>query len=77
MSRLTVSRHPEQPILSWSGLQQLLADIPPKATVGYLSTITAPSTEMSIIYAFNERAFKILMELGMEKMFIKADQAIL
>ena len=76
MSRLTVSRHSEQSIPSWSGFKKLLAKTPPKATIGYLPTITAPSTEMSVIYAFIGRAFKILTELEMEKMFIEVDQAI-
>ena len=49
---------------------------PPKAMIGYLALITAPPTEMSVIYAFIDRAFKILTGLEMEKMFIKADQAI-
>ena len=31
---------------------------------------------MSIIYAFIDKAFKILAELNMEKMFIEADQGI-
>ena len=76
MSRLTVSCHSEQSRPSWSGFKQLLAETPPKATIGYLTTITAPSTEMSVIYAFIGRAFKILTELEMEKMFIEVDQAI-
>ena len=75
MSRLTISCHSEQSIPSWSGLQQLLAETPTKATIRYLPTITAPCTEMNVIYAFIDRAFKILMELEMEKMFIEADQA--
>ena len=76
MSRLMVSRHSEQSIPSWSGFKQLLAQTPPKATIGYLPPITAAPTEMSVIYAFINRAFKILTELEMEKMFIEADQAI-
>ena len=76
MSRSTVSRHSEQSIPSWSGLQQLLAETPPKATIEYLPPITTPTTEMSAIYAFTDRAFKILTELEMEKMLIEADQAI-
>ena len=76
MPRLTISHHSEQSIPSWSGFQQLLAETPPKASIGYLPPITAPPTEMSVIYAFIDRAFKILMELEMEKMFIEADQAI-
>ena len=76
MSRLMVSRHSEQSIPSWSGFKQLLAQTPPKATIGYLPPITAPPTEMSVIYAFIDRAFKILTGLETEKMFIKADQAI-
>ena len=67
MSRLTVSRHSEQSIPSWSGFQQLLAETPTKATIGYLPPITAPPTEMSVIYAFINRAFTILTELEMEK----------
>ena len=31
---------------------------------------------MSVIYAFTDKAFKILMELEMEKMFIEADQVM-
>ena len=73
---ITVSCHSEQSIPSWSGFQQLLAETPTKATIGYLPPITAPPTEMSVIYAFINRAFKILMELEMEKMFIEVDQAI-
>ena len=76
MSRLMVSRHSEQSIPSWSGFKQLLAQTPPKATIGYLPPITAPPTEMSVIYAFIDRTFKILTELEMEKMFIEVDQAI-
>ena len=76
MSRLTVSRHSEQSIPSWSGFQQLLAETPPKVTTGHLPPITAPPTEMSVIYAFIDRTFKILTELEMEKMFIEVDQAI-
>ena len=67
MSRLTVSRHSEQSIPSWSGFQQLFAETPPKATIRYLPPITAPPTEMSVIYAFIDRGFKILTELEMEK----------
>ena len=76
MSRLTISRHSEQSIPFWNGFQQLLAETPPKATIGYLPPITVPPTEMGAIYAFIDRAFKILTQLEMEKMFIKADQAI-
>ena len=75
MSRLTVSRHSEQSIPSWSGFQQLLAESPAKATIGYLTPITTPPTEMSVIYDFIDRAFKTLTDLEMEKMFIEADQA--
>ena len=67
MSRLRVSRHSEQSIPSWSGFQQLLAETPRKATIRYLPHITAPPTEMSVIYVFIGRAFKILTELEMEK----------
>ena len=49
--------------------QQLLAETPPKATIGYLPPITAPLTKMSVIYAFIDRTFKMLL-------FIEADQAI-
>ena len=63
MSRLTVPCHSEQPIPSWSGFQQLLAEIPLKATTGYSPPITASPTEMSVIYAFTDRVFKILTEL--------------
>ena len=76
MSRLTVSRHSEQSIPSWSRFQQLLAETPPKATIGCLPPITAPPSEMSVIYAFIDRALKILKELEKEKMFIEADQAL-
>ena len=76
ISRLTVSRHSEQSVLSWSRFQQLLAETPQKAAIGYLPPITAPPTEISVIYAFIDRAFKILTELNMEKMFMEADQAI-
>ena len=76
MSRLTVSHHTEQLILSWSEFQQLLAETPLKATIKYLPPITAPSKEVKVIYAFIDKAFKILTELEMEKMFIEADQAI-
>ena len=76
MSRLTVSRHSKQSISSWSGFLRFLAEPPPKATVGYLPPITTPPTEMSVIYVFIGRAFKILTELEMGKMFIEADQAI-
>ena len=76
MSQLTVSRHSEQSTPSWSGFHQLLAETLPKAIIRYLPLITAPPTEMSVIYAFIDRAFKILTGLEMEKMFIKADQAI-
>ena len=63
MSCLTVSRNSEQSIPSWSGFQQLLAEIPPTATIGYLPPITAPPAEMSVISAFIDRAFKILTEI--------------
>ena len=76
MSRLTVSHHTEQLILSWSEFQQLLAETPLKATIKYLPSITAPPKEVKVIYAFIDKAFKILTELEMEKMFIEADQAI-
>ena len=76
MSRLTVSRRSEQSIPSWNGFQQLLAETPPKATIGYLAPITAPPTEMSVIYTFIESSFKLLTELEMEKMFIEVDEAI-
>ena len=58
MSRLTVSRHSEQSIPSWSGFQQLLAETPPKATIGYLPPITAPRTEMRVTYALIEQGFQ-------------------
>ena len=45
MSRLMVSCHSEQSIPSWSGFKQLLAQIPPKATIGYSPPITAPFIE--------------------------------
>ena len=54
----------------------MLAEIPPKTTIESLPPITTPHTEMSVIYAFIERAFKILMKLGMAKMYIEVDQAI-
>ena len=76
MSRLTVSRHSEQSIPSWSGFQQLLAETPPKATIGYLPPITAAPIKTSVIYAFIDRAFKILTELEMKKRFIETDQVI-
>ena len=76
MSRLTVSHHTKQLILSWSEFQQLLAEIPLKATIKYLPPITAPPKEVKVIYAFIDKAFKILTELEMEKMFIEVDQAI-
>ena len=46
LSRLTLSRHSEQSIQSWSGFQQLLAETSPKAAIVYLLPITAPPTEI-------------------------------
>ena len=68
---ITVSRHSEKSIPSWSGFQQLLAETPPKATIGYSPPIRAPPTEMSVIYAFIDTAFKILKELEKEKCLLK------
>ena len=38
--------------------------------------VITPPTEMSVIYAFIDKAFKILTKLGMKKMYIEVDQAI-
>ena len=61
-------------ILKW--IPPAVSRTPPKAMIGYLALITAPPTEMSVIYAFIDRAFKIKTEHELEKMFIEVDQAI-
>ena len=62
VTRLTVSCQSEQSIPSWSGYQQLLVENPPKITIGFLPLITAPPTEVSVIYPFIVKALKILIE---------------
>ena len=47
-----------------------------EANVGYLPPITAPPTDMSVIFAFMHRAQHILEELEIDQMFIEVDQAI-
>ena len=58
MSRLTVSRHSKQSISSWSGFLRLLAEHPPKATVGYLPPITTPPTENECHLCFYRQGFQ-------------------
>jgi hypothetical protein len=64
-----------QSVPAWSGFQQLIAEKEPRATVAYLPPVTAPPSEMNVIFFFIDRAIKILQELGMQQMFIEADQA--
>ena len=58
------------------GLNQTILDPVSKVSVGYLPPITAPPTEMNVIYCVIERSLHIQEELGIEGMFLEVDQAI-
>ena len=76
MARYDASRGAVQVIPSWSGFQHMLSECCVEANVGYLPPITAPPTDMSVIFAFIQREQHILEELEIDQMFIEVDQAI-
>ena len=69
ISQLTVSFHSAQSIPSWSGFQQLLAETPSKATIGYLQP---PLHHLQKWVSF----MLLLTGLFFKKMFFEADEAI-
>lgn len=52
---------------SWSGYQHIIYNLVIKANVGYLAPLTAPPTEMSVIYKVIERSLRILEELELDQ----------
>ena len=66
-----------QIIPGWSGFHEISAppDLSP-VTVGYLPPIPQSPTDMAVIYAEIERTEQMRMELGLDFIFIEADQAV-
>ena len=78
LARLSSSSSGVQNIPSWSGFQRLLhhRHQVPKATIGYLQPITAPPTDINVIFAVINRSLDIIKELDIPHLFLEVDQAI-
>ena len=76
ISHYNSSKETLQTIPSWRVFQQILAEGTIKANVGYLPPVTDPPSEMSVIFAFINRALRIFEELEINQMFLEVDQAI-
>ena len=63
---------------SWSAFQRLLhhRERVAKATIGYLQPITAPPTDINVIFAVINRSLDIIKELDIPHLFLEVDQAI-
>ena len=77
LTRYVTNMNKLQNVPSWSGFNQLVYPNPTiKARVGYLQPITAPPTEMNVIFLVINRSLDILNELNSKQMFLEVDQAI-
>ena len=71
--------HPsEQKVPAWSSFNQILESEQNflQANVGYLPPITAPPTQMNVIYKVINRTLSIKKELELSYIFLEVDQAI-
>ena len=78
LARLSSSSSGVQDIPSWSGFQRLLhhRHQVPKATIGYLQPITAPPTDINVMFAVINRSLDIIKELHIPHLCLEVDQAI-
>ena len=78
LARLSSSSSGVQNIPSWSGFQRLLhhhRHQVPKA-IGYPQPITAPPTDINVIFPIINRSLDIIKELDIPNSFLEVDQAI-
>ena len=71
--------HPsEQKDPAWSSFNQILESEQNslQANVGYPPLITAPPTQMNVIYEVINRTLSVKKELGLTYIFLEVDQAI-
>lgn len=54
----------------------LNSDSNPNGKVGYLPSISAPPTDMNIIFTIIRRAIEIMNKLEIEDIYLEIDQAI-
>ena len=78
IARLSSSSSGVQNIPSWSSFQRLLhhRHQVPKATIEYLQPITAPPTDINVIFAVINRSLDIIKELDIPHISLEVDQAI-
>ena len=72
-------KHPsEQEVPAWSSFNQILESEQNflQANVGYFPPITAPPTQMNVIYEVINQTFSIKKKLGHTYIFLEDDQAI-
>ena len=68
----------EQKVPAWSSFNQILDSEQNffQVNVGYLPPITAPPTQMNVIYEVINRTLSIKKELELSYIFLEVDQAI-
>ena len=75
LARLSSSSNGVQNIPSWSGFQRLLhlRHRARKATIGYLQPITAPPTDINVMFAVINQSLDIIKELDILHLFLEVD----
>ena len=76
LTRYAASDRCSQIVPSWTGFQKLIyPNKNAKVSVGYLDPITAPPTEMKVIFSVINRSMDVMTELNL-KNILEVDQAI-
>ena len=77
LTRYAASDRGSQIVPSWTGFQKLsYPNKNTKVSVGYLTPITAPPTEMKVIFSVINRSLDVMTELNLKNIILEVDQAI-
>ena len=77
LTRYAASDWGSQIVPSWTGFQKLIyPNKNTKVSVGYLPPITAPPTEVKVIFSVINRSLDVMTELNLKNIILEADQAI-
>ena len=73
MTQYAASDRGSQIVPTWTGFQKLKNT---KVLVGYLTPITAPPTEVKVIFSVINQSLDVMTELNLKNIILEFDQAI-
>ena len=77
LTRYAASDMGYQIVHSWTSFQKLIyPNKSTKVSIGYLTPITAPPTEMKVIFSVINRPLDVMTELNLKNTILEVDQAI-